>query len=293
MFDHPQLRALIAIRDTGSFELAARNLSVTASAISQRIRALEERVGAPVLRRGPPASLTDIGARLAAHGDRVARLEAELAASMGADSRLTLRIAVNADSVSTWFLPALAGHDSWRFHLQIEDQDHSAELLRSGEVAAAVTTSAEAVRGADCLPLGSLRYVATASPAFVRDHFANGLNAASASSAPALVFNEKDNLTSQWLRRAVGEEIAFTAHRVPSSNGFVDAVRLGIGWALNPEPLVAADIATGRLIALRPDVPLDTPLFWQTSRIGAAAMGALSRSVVAAARSMLRPPGAA
>ena len=283
MFEHPQLAALSAILATGSFDAAAHQLGVTQSAISQRIRALEDHVGAPVLQRGSPARPTPTGTQLAAHADAMARLDADLAHALGRDHRLTLRIVVNADSLDTWFLPSLQGLENTRFHIRTEDQDHSADLLRSGEVAAAVTTRAEPVRGADVIPLGSLRYLATASPAFAKKYFVDGLTATSLANAPALRFNEKDMLQKQWANRAAGTPVALTTHHLPSTIGFVEAASLGIGWGLNPEPLVRDALQKGDLVTLHPNLPHDTPLFWQTSRIGKGALDALTRNVREAA----------
>ena len=142
MFENAQLAALNAIIQTGSFEAAASRLGLTQSAVSQRVRALENTFGSPVVERTSPARPTKLGARLAAHADILDRLNGELAQELGRDQELRIGIAVNADSVDTWFLPALSGIKNCTFHIKMEDQDHSAELLRSGQVAAAVTTRA-------------------------------------------------------------------------------------------------------------------------------------------------------
>ncbi len=292
MFEHPHLAALTAILRTGSFEAAAAHLSVTQSAISQRIRALEDRVGAPVLQRTTPPKATPTGKRLAAHADALARLNAELDADLGHDHALALRLAVNADSVDTWFLPALQDLPDHRFEIRIEDQDHSADLLRNGEVAAAVTTRATAVQGADVTPLGALRYIATASPDFKARHFKDGLTAKALATAPALVFNEKDKLQESWARAATGQTLTLSAHYLPSTRGFVEAATLGIGWGLNPEPLVRDALKDGDLVALKTELPFDTPLYWQTSRIGQGALAALTSNVRAAAKRLLhQTPG--
>ena len=287
MFRNAQLAALTAIIKTGSFEAAASRLGLTQSAISQRIRTLENTFGAPVVERTIPIKPTTLGARLAAHADTIDRLNSELAQELGHDQELTIGLAVNADSVDTWFLPALSGIENCTFHIKIEDQDHSAELLRRGEVAAAVTTRADPVHGADVIPLGALRYLATASPHFARSHFAEGPTPRALSTSPALVFSSKDTLQSEWARRACGQRISLNAHYLPSTQGFVTAAKLGIGWGLNPEPLVRDAIKKGELINLAPHLPFDTPLFWQSSRIGRGALTELTKNVKSAARRYL------
>jgi LysR family transcriptional regulator (chromosome initiation inhibitor) len=290
MFDPGQLQALAAVLRTGSFDAAATALNVTPSAISQRIRALEEQAGAIAVIRAKPCRPTVLGKRLLRHAEEVARLEQALArdldvAASGPDP--VLRLAVNADSLATWFIDALVGAPGMLFDLVIDDQDHSADLLRRGEVAGAVTGAREAVQGCDCWPLGALRYVPTASPAYVARWFANGVDAAALARAPAIVFNDKDRLQADWLRGHLGRRISFPAHRMATSHGFVDAALADLGWGMNPLPLVARHLAEGRLVELVAGARLDVPLYWQASRIGAPLLAPLTRAVRRAAAQAL------
>jgi LysR family transcriptional regulator (chromosome initiation inhibitor) len=288
-FDPRHLEALAAVVRTGSFEAAAAALSVTPSAISQRIRSLEEQVGAVVVARVQPARATAVGARLVRHAEDVSRLAREVVSDLGlaAEGPARLRIAVNADSLATWILPALAEAGEALFEIVVDDQDHSAELLRRGEVAAAVTAEAAPVQGCDAVPLGALRYVATCSPGFRARWFPDGATPEALSAAPALIFDEKDTLQHRWAEGVTGLRLRLSGHRLPSSTAFVDAAILGLGWGMNPEPLVRDHLAAGRLVALVPEVPLDTPLVWQASRIGRAALAPLTAAVRRAARRTL------
>ncbi len=280
MLDYSALLALAEVIRRGSFEAAAAALRVTPSAVSQRIKALEERMGAVLVLRGQPCVATETGGRLVRHLDQVQLLEQALGqAAVPAQ----VRVAVNADSLATWFLPALAGPEGLLFDLVIDDQDHSDEWLRRGEVLAAVTAHPGPVAGCDTRPLGRLRYIATASPAFVARWFAAGISAQALSQAPALTFNHKDRLQSDWVARQIGRRLSLPCHRLPSTQAFVEATLLGVGWGMNPEPLVADHLASGRLVALAPE-PLDVPLHWQSLRAMAAPLGPLSRAVRAAAR---------
>jgi LysR family transcriptional regulator (chromosome initiation inhibitor) len=58
---------------------------------------------------------------------------------------------------------------------------------------------------------------------------------------------------------------------------------------MNPEPLVIDHLRAGRLIALKPDQPLDVPLFWQQSRIVSRVLDDVTRSVLREARTTLVP----
>lgn len=292
MLDYALLSALAAVIRTGSFEQAARQLHVTPSAISQRVKLLEERLGTILVVRGQPCTGTEAGQRLCQHVEQVSLLEGELRNALPSirptDPPVALRVAVNADSLATWFIAAMASTRGCLFDLVLDDQDHSAEWLRRGEVLAAVTATGKAVQGCDSTPLGALRYVATASPDFVRRHFPAGLDERAVARAPCLTFNRKDRLQALWLRRALGISAAPPTHWLPSSQAFVDAALAGIGWGMNPEVLVAGHLHAGRLVALRPDRPLDVPLFWQRSRIASTTLADLTRAVLQAGRSLLR-----
>jgi LysR family transcriptional regulator (chromosome initiation inhibitor) len=284
MFDYAQLQTLATVIRLGSFDAAASSLGLTQSAVSQRIRALEDRVGAVLVIRGQPCRATETGGRLARHLETVALLEQALTPGTSAPARV--RIAVNADSLATWFLPALAKATGLLYDLVLDDQDHSADWLRRGEVAAAVTGHRGPVQGCDSHDLGHMRYVATASPDFVATWFADGVTADSLARAPAMTFNEKDRLQRDWVRAVAGRDLTLPTHLIPASQGFADAARLGIGWGMNPLALVQNDLDSGRLKALLPDHPLDVALYWQVARRTGPALAPLTRAVRAAARSL-------
>lgn len=290
--DPAQLAALSAILRTGGFAAAAQDLGITQSAISQRLKTLEDRVGAQLVTRGQPCTGTETGRRLAAHAEQVGLLEARLARDIGAlapapDTRL--RIAVNADSLATWVLEALAMVPGHTFSLVIDDQDVSAEWLRRGEVVGAVTASSTPVAGCDAMPLGTLRYIPTASPAYMARHFPDGLTPETIARAPMLRFNAKDRLQHRWIARYMGLQASPPFHDIASSQAFVRAACLGLGWGLNPDHLVQAELARGTLVPLLPDSPMDTPLYWQSSRLLGSALAPLTRAIRHAARTCLHP----
>lgn len=298
MLDYPLLAALAAVIREGGFDRAAAVLGVTPSAVSQRIRALEDRVGAALVVRSQPPVPTETGARLCAHVERVRLLEGELAADLpglAGQGPPALPVAVNADSLGSWFLPAAARFSEATgalLHLLLEDEEHTAARLRSGEVLAAVTADPAAVPGCRTRPLGALRYVACASPAFIARHFPQGVTAAALTHAPVLQFDRKDGLQARWLRRHLDLPLAAPTHQLPSTQGFLDACLLGLGWALHPLPLAAAPLAEGRLVELLPGAALEVPLHWQHARLGARLLEALTREVAAEARRCLIPPDA-
>lgn len=297
MLDYSLLAALAAVVREGSFERAAKALHVTPSAVSQRVRLLEERIGQVLVVRGQPCTATAPGRLLCRHAEQVGLLEQALQAQLpalaeGGTGHVTLRVAVNADSLATWFVAAAAAFaEGGRVLLDIslDDQDHTAERLRSGDVIAAVCSLATPVQGCRSIALGSLRYVATASPAFMQRHFAAGVNAATLADAPCLTFNQKDRLQALWMVRAIGSEVDVPRHWLPSSQAFVDASLAGLGWGMNPLPLVAGALARGDLVPLLPGHDLPVPLTWQHHRGALPALQRLTDAVVAAARATLDP----
>ncbi len=291
-FDPHHLSALSAILRLGSFDAAAAELAVTPSAISQRIKALEDRVGATLIHRGTPCTGTPTGLRIARLADDIGLLEAQLSQELSVDSnadQARVRIALPADSLAVWFIDAMAQVDGMLFDLVIDDQDHSADWLQRGEVSAALTVGGQAVTGCDAVALGSLRYLATASPAFIENWFSKGVTAQSLARAPCLTFNQKDRLQQSWMQEKTGQRLSPPTHFLPSSQGFVEAAAAGLGWGMNPEALVRPWIKDGRLRALDPNAPLDVPLTWQVGRILSPALLPLTRAVRRAAEVYMIP----
>lgn len=297
MLDYPALSALAAVIREGSFERAALALHVTPSAVSQRIRQLEERVGCALVVRDQPCRPTPTGRRLCQHVDRVRLLEQELQGTLPAlapegITRVALPVAVNADSLATWFAPAVAAFAAATpvlMEVAVDDQDHTGEWLRQGAVLAAVTAMARPTAGCNSRPLGAMRYLAAASPAFVARHFAQGVGAGTLAQAPSLVFNTKDELQARWVRRLCHRQVELPRHTLPSPQAFVTAAVAGMGWGLQPLALITSQLADGSLVELVPDAPLDVPLHWHYARAASSLLDGLSREILAAARVALLP----
>ncbi len=291
MLDYTALAAVGAVIREGSFERAARALGITPSAISQRVRGLEERLGAVLVIRGQPCLPTELGRRLCAHLDRVALLEADLAPRLAGQGEAaspppTLKVAVNADSLATWFPQAAAAFGratGMLLELMLDDETHTAERLRAGEVLAAVTADPEPVQGCKTTMLGGLRYAACASPDFMARHFAGGVTAEALRQAPCMRFDRRDMLQARWAADAYGITLAAPTHWVPSTQGFLDLALAGLAWGLQPVALVRAHLAAGRLVELPPGLRVDVKLYWTAARLHADALRHLTSAVCAAA----------
>lgn len=296
-----QVRTLLAAVDEGTFEAAAERLGVTPSAVSQRVKALEQRVGRVLLLRSKPVRPTASGEVVVRLGRQLARLEQDAAAELGltaigsAAGPAALPIAVNSDSLATWFLPALAdaalgeGGPGVCFDLHRDDQDHTALLLRQGRVMAAVTSSPEPVQGCSVRPLGRMAYRAYAAPAFAARRLAGGPLAEVLGAAPVVVFDRKDDLQDAFLRglRPGRPTSGQPRSYVPSSESFVAAVAAGLGWGAIPDVQAAPHLAAGSLVCLAPERVVDVPLYWQQWKLDSPPLAALTAAVTRAAAAAL------
>lgn len=295
--DAEQLRALAAVLDEGTFEAAAARLHVTPSAVSQRVRALEQRVGRVLVVRSRPCRATEPGAVVARLAGQLALLERDAVAELGgvgsdedaAGSPMRLTVAVNADSLSSWFPAALVGlPEGVVVDLRREDQDRTAELLRDGTVTAAVTADAHAVQGCRVRPLGAMRYLALVAPAARDRWFGDGVTADALARAPMVAFNRTDTLQHRFAAALVGQDVAPPVHYVPSNAAFLEVLAAGLGWGMAPESAAGSALADGALVDLAPGRWLDVPLYWQHWSLRTPTLDDLTTRVVRAATTALR-----
>jgi LysR family transcriptional regulator, chromosome initiation inhibitor len=291
MLDRRGLATLVAVVDAGTFELAARDLRVTPSAVSQRIKALEVEQGRVLVERVKPVRPTAAGEALVRLGRQLALLEAETVRELGGDGGPTaIPLAVNADSLATWLLPALARAAAAHpvtFELLREDQERTAALLASGRVMAAITSDARPVPGCTVTRLGRMRYHPVASPGYVARHLPDGATPEALALAPVVDFDRDDELQSRWLRTVTRRVLAPPRHRVAASADYARAVELGMGWGMLPDAQAAEALAAGRLVPLGAGRAIDVPLHWQQWNLRAPALDAVAAEVAAAARSAL------
>ena len=268
----------------GSFERAALALSVTPSAVSQRIKALEDRMGRLLVQRTVPAAATADGRVLVQLAEQTALLEHDALNRLGVAEddvpHASIPIAVNHDSLETWFVEAALQFrraPAPRWICSPEDQDHTAALLRNGAVLGAVTTLADPVQGCRIHALGSMRYVATCSPDFHKRYFSQGVNAQTLAQAPVLVFNRKDALQARFAHK-ISDPAPWQppVWWVPSTRAFVQATLGGLGWTMNPLPL-QEHLDAGHLMLLRGRAWEDVPLYWQHWRVNSRGDGSPDR----------------
>ncbi|MCG2594517.1 LysR family transcriptional regulator ArgP [Ramlibacter sp. XY19] len=298
-YDQAALECLAAIVEEGGFERAAQRLNITQSAVSQRLRALEAQVGTVLIVRSRPLRPTSAGNLLLKHTKQVRLLRADLERDLrelapsstgGAREEERISIAVNADSLATWTLPAL--NDLARQGLPLEiitdDQDFTDEWLREGQVLGCITTLKQALRGCKVVPLGAMEYIAIAQPGYAKEHFPEGLTAHNFRDAPFIAFNRKDDMQSEFVGKAFGlRRVALNQIFVPSSEGQVRAVLAGWGVSVVPELLVRGLIAQGELVNLAPQAALPIQLYWHCWNLQSEVLDQLSAALTAAASQAL------
>jgi LysR family transcriptional regulator (chromosome initiation inhibitor) len=289
--DYRGLAALDAVIDHGSFDKAAAALSITQSAVSQRIRLLENSAGELLIVRSQPPSPTEAGQRLIAHYRQVRLLEAALSQRPGeAEVRPEITIAVNADSAATWLQEAvvpLMSKGDCMLHIRIDDQDHTLTMLREGRVFACVTSETAQVAGTTSTSLGVMRYFCVATPDFAARWFPDGVSSSSVQQAPALNFDRKDALQSRFIAQRTGYTGPYPHHSFSSSDGYVRFIEAGLGYGMLPLLQCERQLQDGSLVDLTPGEYLDVSLIWHMWDIQTSFTRALSDNVVATARKWL------
>jgi LysR family transcriptional regulator (chromosome initiation inhibitor) len=297
-FQREHLETLLAAVDHGTLDAAARALAITPSAVSQRIKSMEQQVGRVLLQRTTPVRPTADGAVVLRHARQVRLLDEETSRALGGGSSVvpSISLAVNADSLGTWFLDALAlvrADTEVVFDLHREDQDRTAELLRAGTVMGAVTAEADPVQGCSSVPLGIDRYRAVASPAFVARYLGDtGTERRMLrrlDEVPLVDYDRDDDLQQGYLRQVLGHAPGGPRHFVPTSADFARAVTLGFGWGLLPEAQCLEAIDRGDLVELAPGRHADVALWWQRWNLASPLLERVTDAVRATAASRLHP----
>lgn len=300
-FDPDALECLAAIVEEGGFERAAQRLSITQSAVSQRLRALEAQVGTVLLVRSRPLKPTSAGQLLLKHARQMRLLRADLERDLqelapssihGARDEERISIAVNADSIATWALPALDELARQGVPLEIvtDDQDFTHEWLRDGKVVGCVTTVKQPLRGCKVVPLGAMPYVAVAQPAYAAAHLPKGLDAHNFRAVPFIAFNRKDDLQSEFVARSFRlKRVALNQLFVPSSEGQVRAALAGWGVSVVPLLLVRGLLEQGRLVNVAPASSLPVQLYWHCWNLASEVLGQLTAALTEAGEQALSP----
>ena len=300
-FDSDALECLAAIVEEGGFERAAVRLSITQSAVSQRLRSLEAQAGTVLLVRSRPLKATTAGRLLIKHALQMRLLRADLdndLQDLAPGSHATreedrIAIAVNADSIATWALEALGPLVRGGLPLEIiaDDQNFTHEWLRQGQVLGCVTTLKQALRGCKVLPLGAMHYVAVAAPAYAQNHCPQGLEAGNFRQLAFVAFNRKDDLQAQFVARALGlRRVSLVQRFVPSSEGQVRAALAGWGASVVPLLQVQGLLERGELVNIALQTSLPVNLYWHCWNLDSLVIDRLTQALLDSAKRFLRDP---
>lgn len=296
MLDLRQLAALSAVIEEQSFDRAAQRLHITQSAVSQRVKQLEERLGQVLVVRSVPVQATEAGQQVLKHFRQISLLEQELMQSLSQrDARGYTRVAigVNADSLDTWFpdaLVALVNESRLLLDLKVDDQDVTQQLLKAGEVLGCITSMPKAMPGCLCVPLGVMPYRCLASPAYLQRYFPEGVNTEGFRMAPVAEFSHKDQLQNRYLRQFFGIGAhEYPRHRIPSSYAFCDLIRRGMACGMVPDQQSRTLFAAGEVVDMTPGRYLAVPLYWHVWNLGSTLVRGLSDALLHEARRQLDP----
>lgn len=296
MLDYKGIEAFAYVVREGGFEKAARALFLTQSAISQRLKGLEESVGSVLLVRSNPPKPTEAGQHVLRLWNQMEILEGDFSRSLNtAEDRFTrLPIGVNADSLDVWFLHAIREFVQAYCvlpDLRVEDQDVTHELLRQGEVVGCVSSRAEAMQGCQVTPLGFMDYRLAASPDFVERWFSAGVSLEAAQQAPFVIYNREDELHETMLPKVFpGIATNLNASYVPSSLDYMRFIHMGMSYGLIPERQMVGMLSSGELVDLSQGVLMRVHLYWHSWNLDSQLLTALREALVTRGRALLTAP---
>lgn len=290
MLDYRLVEAFGVVIKEGGFEKAARILHVTQGAVSQRIKLLEEQTGCILLVRSSPPRPTRAGKELLKHYRQVKQLEMDLGPGFGQEQSgfTTLPVGINADSLATWFFPAVEEYlneNPVLLDLAVDDQAETHRLMRDGEVLGCISDRSEPFQGCRVEELGYQDYTLYCSPEYKSKWFSDGLMLANFEKAPMLIFNRKDVLHNKLLTDAFGTcPKRYTAFYLPSSERF--PVALAKGWATGMIPYEQAEefLERGELVELVPGHYVRVRLHWHCWNIESGELKRFTEVLVKGAR---------
>ena len=294
MLDYKLVEALALVAQGGGFDKAAKELSITQSAVSQRVKLLEEQMGQILVARTTPPRLTSTGRNLLKHYLQVKRLEDDLFGEIGQQvgkGYAPIAVALNADSLATWFLEAIKSfvvNGAVLLDIRVDDQEQTHQLLRDGEVLGCISTKDQSLQGCRIDYLGQMNYQMLATPEFAQKWFPSGLTLAGVCNAPAIIFNRKDELHHKLFDRVFGQVPDYIpASYVPSAEKFVDFITMGLGYGMLPRQQSERFTGDGRLVDLAPGCNISVKLYWHCWNIKSKLLAQFTRQLILGAKALL------
>lgn len=269
MFDYKLIEALAMVAREGSFYKAAQALYITQSAVSQRVKLLEEFTGQILIARTTPPQATPAGQKLLKHYLQVKRLEDDLMEEIGEPASrgfASITIGVNADSLAFWLLNALQSflvEERVLLDIRVDDQEQTHRLMKAGEVMGCISTQEQPMQGCRIEYIGRMNYHMMAAPEFAARWFPNGLAIEEVCRAPALIFDRKDELHHKLLQKALGEvPDSIPTHYVPSVEKFAEFIASGLAYGMLPDQQSRPLVRKGQMVHISPDNQVSVKLYW-------------------------------
>ncbi len=295
MLQSKQSDAFLAVAETGSFELAAAQLNITASAVTLRVQNLEKQLGQILIIRERPCKVTPSGQDVLQFLQHQRLMEHNLLQNLHGHQAHShvykVNIASNADSLATWLLPCL--HDillkeNIILDLKIDDQTQTHHLLEAGLVNACISTESKAMKACEAIALGKMRYRMVATPEFAQRYFANGVNREGLRHTPAVIFNDKDQVHDQILQQHFGlTPNTYPCHFIPSSTAFVDVILHHLGYGMVPDLQMLDHLENKKLIEIMPCAHTEIQLYWHHWKQQSRQLECLTLALTQQAKSIL------
>jgi len=295
MLDYKLIEALAMVAREGGFDKAASALYITQSAVSQRVKLLEELTGQVLIARTTPPQTTSAGRKLLKHYLQVKRLEDDLMGEIGDPGNkgfASIAVGINADSLAFWLLDAIQSflfEERVLLDIRVEDQEQTHRLLKDGEVMGCISTQEQPMQGCRIEYIGRVNYHMMAAPEFAARWFPNGLAVEDVRFAPALIFDRKDELHHKLLHQALGEVPAsIPIHYVPSVEKFAEFITLGLAYGMLPDQQSAPLVRNGHMVDLSPDFHVPVKLYWHCWNLKSKLLEKLTQQLIKGAKKLLK-----
>lgn len=294
MFDYKLIEALVMVAQEGGFDKAARVLCITQSAVSQRVKLLEELTGQVLIARTTPPQATSAGRKLLKHYLQVKRLEDDLMGEIGEPANkgfASIAVGINADSLAIWLLDAIHFfllEEQVLLDIRVDDQEQTHRLLKDGEVMGCISSQEQPMQGCRIEYLGRMNYRMMATPEFAARWFLNGLTIKDVHSAPAIIFDRKDELHHKLLHQAFGEvPSSLPTHYFPSVEKYPEVITLGLAYGMLPDQQSTPLVRSGQLVDLSPGCHVTVKLYWHCWSLKSKLLNKFTQQLTLRAKSLL------
>lgn len=287
MLDYKLLQAFASVVQEGGFEKAAAVIHITQSAISQRVKQLEEQFGQILLLRTNPPVPTPAGKSVLKLYHQVKHLEEDLRLALEPDEKnqfISIPIGVNADTLDTWFYDAVEPFlkkEKVVLDLSVDDQENTHRFLRDGKVLGCISIRETAIQGCNISHIGDIFYRLLAAPSYIKKWFPEGVTFEALKKAPAICFTRRDELNVKLFNQIFKTTPkGMPIHYAPTSVMFINLLKNGIGYGVLPDQQSKELIDSGSIVDLFPGDAVCVRLFWHCWNLKSRLLQSLSKELI-------------